>query len=150
MNEIPRICTVACAGQEPKYAHYDDACADVRSSASVTVPKGGFASVPTGLKLAMNRGCVGLLFARSGLGTKGIGITHGVGVIDAGYRGEIKVTLHNIGDEDLVINEGDRIAQLMILPIPRVHYLLEDEEEFDRVYGNSSRGTNGFGSTGVE
>lgn len=148
MNEPQRICTVACAGQEPKYAHYDDACADVRASASVTVPKGGFASVPTGLKLAMNQGYVGLLFARSGLGTKGIGITHGVGVIDAGYRGEIKVTLYNMGDEDLEINRGDRIAQLMILPIPRVHYM--DEEEFDRMYGNSSRGTNGFGSTGVE
>jgi dUTP pyrophosphatase len=145
-----RICTAVCSGQEPKYAHYDDACADVRSSASVTVPKGGFASVPTGLKLAMSRGCVGLLFARSGLGTKGIGITHGVGVIDAGYRGEIKVTLHNMGDEDLVINEGDRIAQLMILSIPHVHYLFEEEEMFDRVYGNSSRGVDGFGSTGVK
>ncbi len=139
---------IPCTGQEPKRAHYDDAASDIRSAEDVTIKPGGFHSVKTGLRIALKPGYVALLFGRSGNGQRGIGITHGVGVIDAGFRGEIKVCLYNMGDEDFVIEKGDRIAQLMIIPVPFTWFMELDEELFDERFSESSRGTAGYGSTG--
>jgi len=74
----------------------------------------------------------------------GITVLNSPGIIDAGYRGEIRVPIINLGDIAIALNPGDRIAQLLILPLPRVEFLEAD------ALGESERGENGFGSTGVE
>lgn len=140
---------VPCSGQKPEFKHVGDAGADVRASEDAVIPANGFKSIDTGLRIALPEGYVALLFARSGNGQKGIGITHGVGVIDAGYRGEVKVCLYNAGNEPFEVKEGDRIAQLIILPIPPVTYAFTDDESFDKLC-DTERGTDGFGSTGDE
>ena len=94
--------------------------------------------VHTGIAMEIPEGCVGLIYARSGLGTKqGLAPANKVGVIDSDYRGEIIVALHNHSGEDRRIYNGDRIAQ----------YIHADFEEADEL-SSTSRGEGGFGSTG--
>lgn len=101
------------------------------------------AKVPTGLAMAIPEGYVGLLFARSGLATKhGLSPANCVGVIDSDYRGEIVVALVNLGPEDYVIQPGERIAQLVIVPCAQP-VLMETD-----ALPETQRGTGGFGSTG--
>lgn len=97
----------------------------------------------TGIALEIPEGSVGLIFPRSGLSTKfGIRLSNCVGVIDSDYRGEIIVALHNDGDESYMINRGDRIAQLMIVDIPKIG--IEEVAELS----DTKRGIGGFGSSG--
>ena len=97
----------------------------------------------TGIALEIPEGRVGLIFPRSGLSTKfGIRLSNCVGVIDSYYRGEIIVALHNDGDESYMINRGDRIAQLMIVDIPKIG--IEEVAELS----DTKRGIGGFGSSG--
>ncbi len=97
----------------------------------------------TGIALEIPEGRVGLIFPRSGLSTKfGIRLSNCVGVIDSDYRGEIIVALHNDGDESYMINRGDRIAQLMIVDIPKIG--IEEVAELS----DTKRGIGGFGSSG--
>ena len=97
----------------------------------------------TGIALEIPEGRVGLIFPRSGLSTKfGIRLSNCVGVIDSDYRGEIIVALHNAGDESYMINRGDRIAQLMIVDIPKIE--IEEVAELS----DTKRGIGGFGSSG--
>lgn len=97
----------------------------------------------TGIALEIPEGSVGLIFPRSGLSTKfGIRLSNCVGVIDSDYRGEIIVALHNDGDESYMINRGDRIAQLMIVDIPKIG--IEEVTELS----DTKRGIGGFGSSG--
>lgn len=97
----------------------------------------------TGVALEIPEGSVGLIFPRSGLSTKfGIRLSNCVGVIDSDYRGEIIVALHNDGDESYMINRGDRIAQLMIVDIPKIG--IEEVAELS----DTKRGIGGFGSSG--
>lgn len=97
----------------------------------------------TGIALEIPEGSVGLIFPRSGLSTKfGIRLSNCVGVIDSDYRGEIIVALHNDGDESYMINRGDRIAQLMIVDIPKIE--IEEVTELS----DTKRGIGGFGSSG--
>ena len=138
---------VPCCGQTPMYKHVGDAGADIRSAENAVIEPGGFAQVHTGLRVALPYGCVGLLFARSGTGLKGIGITHGVGVIDAGYRGEVSVCLYNMGNEPFEVRQGDRIAQLVVIPVPGAVFEKVCESDFAR-YERTERGTSGYGSTG--
>lgn len=139
---------IPCVGQTPEFKHDGDAGADVRANEDVTIYPGEYASVKTGLRIALPKGYVALLFARSGNGRRGIGITHGVGVIDAGYRGEIKVCLYNADlDRKFQVKQGDRIAQLVIMPVPSVTYARTDKESFIKLC-DTERGTDGFGSTG--
>lgn len=99
--------------------------------------------VHTGIAMEIPEGCVGLIYARSGLGTKqGLAPANKVGVIDSDYRGEIIVALHNHSGEDRRIYNGDRIAQIVITP-----YIHADFEEADEL-SSTSRGEGGFGSTG--
>ena len=96
-----------------------------------------------GIALEIPEGRVGLIFPRSGLSTKfGIRLSNCVGVIDSDYRGEIIVALHNDGDESYMINRGDRIAQLMIVDIPKIG--IEEVAELS----DTKRGIGGFGSSG--
>lgn len=110
----------------------------------VTLETGGRAVIPSGIAIALpSADYVALLFARSGLGVKkGITLSNGVGVIDSDYRGQIGVGLVNLGQEPYTIQPGDRIAQLMVVPV--VQPTLRFVEELDE----TDRGLGGFGSTG--
>ncbi len=99
--------------------------------------------VPTGIAMELPEGYVGLVYARSGLGVKhGIALGNGVGVIDSDYRGEIQVGLCNLSDTPYTIAPQDRIAQLVIAPVPPVEYVWADE------LSDTARGEGGFGSSG--
>lgn len=119
-----------------------DLCACVDEP--VTVAPRVLVSIPTGIAIALpSAEYVALVFARSGLGIKhGITLSNGVGVIDSDYRGEIRVGLTNLSDIPYTIQPGDRIAQLMVVPVARAA-VLELEELPD-----TARGAGGFGSTG--
>lgn len=110
----------------------------------VTLEVGGRVVIPTGIAIALpSANYVALLFARSGLGVKkGITLSNGVGVIDSDYRGQIGVGLVNLGQEAYTVRPGDRIAQLMVVPV--VQPALRFVEEL----GETERGLGGFGSTG--
>lgn len=100
--------------------------------------------IPTGLSIAIPDGYFGAIFARSGLATReGLRPANAVGVIDQDYRGEIIVALHNDSNHERFVNKGSRIAQLVIMP-----YLAVKFNEVDKL-NTTSRGTGGFGSTGV-
>ena len=131
------------AGYVPAYAHEGDAGLDLRSVEDVTIMVGKSKLVRTGLHVEIPDGCVGLQFPRSGLGSSGITMRNAVGVIDSGYRGEVRCALWNTTDVPVTINRGDRICQLVVMP-----YMPCDVEEVDSL-SESERGTDGYGSTGV-
>ena len=129
----------------PEYATPLSAGADIRARIDepITVKPHARVMVPTGLKISLPEGYAALLYARSGLATKhGIALSNGVGVIDADYRGEIKVGLINLSDEEFIINDGERIAQLVITPIIQAKFTETDTLD------ETLRGEGGFGSTG--
>ncbi len=109
----------------------------------MTVEMGGTTRVPTGIAIQLEPGTVGLVFGRSGLGTKhGVTMSNGVGVIDSDYRGEMVVSLTCRHTQPYTVRPGDRIAQLVIVPVltPPVEEVTELDE--------TDRGAGGFGSTG--
>ncbi len=129
----------------PTYGSAEAAGADLYAclEAEITVPAGGTVFVPTGIALEVPKGCAGLIYARSSLGTKrGLAPANKVGVIDSDYRGEITVVLHNHGANAQKIAPGERIAQLVITPVLTPAY--EEVAELT----DTVRGTGGFGSTG--
>ena len=112
-------------------------------SAPVEILPHSTEKIGTGLSIAIPEGWFGAVFARSGLASKhGIRPANCVGVCDSDYRGEYIVALHNDSDEPFIVNHGDRIAQLVILPFLEAEF--ETAEELDE----TERGTGGFGSTG--
>ncbi len=131
--------------EPPAYALPGDAGADLRSAVDLTLAPGERAVVPTGVAIALPDGYVGLVHPRSGLAAKqGITIVNAPGTVDAGYRGEIMVTLLNTdAAQPATITRGDRIAQLVIQPVERARF-----HQVDRLPG-SDRGSQGFGSSGV-
>lgn len=109
----------------------------------VTVPAGKTVMIHTGIALEIPAGFAGLVYARSGLASKrGLAPANKVGVIDADYRGEIMVALHNHSAEDQAVADGERVAQLVIAPVIRA--VFEEAEELE----GTVRGEGGFGSTG--
>ncbi len=109
----------------------------------VTIEPGKTVFLPTGLSMALPKGYVGLVYARSGLACKqGLAPANKVGVIDSDYRGEFMIALHNHGTEARVVEHGDRIAQLVVTPVIQPDYYEADTLD------ETSRGTGGFGSTG--
>lgn len=129
----------------PKYATADAAGADLyaRLPEALTIGAGETKMVHTGIAIAVPRGYAGLVYARSGLASKrGLAPANKVGVIDVDYRGEVMVALHNHSSEDQTIEDGERIAQLVITPV--VQALFEECETLDE----TERGEGGFGSTG--
>ena len=129
----------------PTYGSGEAAGADLYAclEESVTIQPGETVFIPTGIALEVPKGCAGLVYARSSLGTKrGLAPANKVGVVDSDYRGEIKVVLLNHGKEMQTINHGDRIAQFLITPVLTPAY--EEVAELS----DTSRGTGGFGSTG--
>lgn len=129
----------------PSRAKEGDAGMDLSSVENVVVPARGQALVGTGLAMQVASTCYARVAPRSGLAVKN-GIYVGAGVVDSGYRGEIKVLLFNHSDKDFTINKGDRIAQIIFEMIATPQVLEEvPYEELTK----TDRGDGGFGSTGV-
>lgn len=129
----------------PTYGSADAAGADlyICSAEPVTIGTGETYLAPTGIAVAIPRGYVGLIFARSGLATKrGLAPANKVGVIDADYRGEVRVSLYNHSGEPQTIEPYERVAQMVIVPFVQEPY--EEAESLDE----TERGAGGFGSTG--
>jgi dUTP pyrophosphatase len=129
----------------PAYAKPGDAGVDLRATEAVTLlPGGGRALVPTGVAVAIPRGYAGFVQPRSGLALKhGVTVLNTPGLIDADYRGELKVLLINTDPaEPFVIERGERIAQLVIQAVEHVDFVEVDELD------ETERGEGGFGHTG--
>jgi dUTP pyrophosphatase len=128
----------------PAYACPDDAGLDLYAAEAVTLAPGARALVPTGIALAIPAGFAGFVLPRSGLALRhGVTLLNTPGLIDAGYRGEIKVLLVNHGTVAITLARGDRIAQLVVQRVERV--ALTPVAELP----DSARGAGGFGSTGA-
>lgn len=124
----------------PSRGHGTDAGLDLRTPKAVTVPAYGRVAVDTGVHVALPHGCAGLLVSKSGLNVR-----HDItstGLIDEGYTGSIVVKLYNHGGEDYQLAAGDKITQLVVIPVVREP--LEQVSAFNA----TERGDNGFGSTG--
>lgn len=127
----------------PSRAHPGDAGADLHAAEAVVIPAGERRDVGTGLALAIPEGFAGFVQPRSGLAFRhGIMVTNSPGLIDSGYRGELRVSLHNSGPEVFAIEIGDRIAQLVIQRVEAPDFLVVDS------LADTDRGAGGFGSTG--
>lgn len=137
--DVPIIAAAA-----PVYAHPGDAGADLTAAEAVRLEPGERALVGTGVRIALPDGHVAFVVPRSGLAAKhGITIVNAPGTVDAGYRGEIKVALLNTdAREAFDIAIGDRIAQIIVMPVPQARFLPVD------TLPASARGEGGFGSTG--
>lgn len=131
--KLPAYGSAAAAGA--------DLCA--LTDGPVTVAPGETVLFHTGIAIAVPQGYAGLVYARSGISCKrGLAPANKVGVIDADYRGEVMIYLHNHGSEPQVVEDGDRIAQLVITP-----YLTAQFQSVDTL-DDTERGSGGFGSTG--
>ncbi len=130
--------------QIPEYSHPGDAGADLCAAEAIRLDPGQRATVGTGVSIALPDGYVAFVVPRSGLAAKhGITVVNSPGTVDAGYRGEIRVTLLNTDDtEAYSVAVGDRIAQLIVQPVVRARFV-----PVERLPG-SQRGESGFGSTG--
>jgi dUTP pyrophosphatase len=124
----------------PLYQHKGDAGLDIFSSIECVLKAGEVKPVSTGIRVAVPDGYVGLVWDKSGISLEGV---HRLaGVIDSGYRGEVRVVMVNLGNEPFVIEKGMKIAQLLVQPVSEVKVVETEELE------NTSRGEEGFGSTG--
>jgi dUTP pyrophosphatase len=124
----------------PSYGHPGDAGLDLFSAVDTVIEPGGVLAVPTGIKVAIPPNHVGLIWDKSGISLSGV---HRLaGVVDAGYRGEIKVVMANLGRESFPVDSGMKIAQMLIQPVIQVSVIESDDLD------DTERGENGFGSTG--
>jgi len=127
----------------PAYAHPGDAGLDLYAADTTVLEPGARAAVPTGIALAIPEGWAGFVHPRSGLALEhGVTVANAPGTIDAGFRGELKVLLINLGDRPVELVHGQRIAQLVIQQVGRARVV--SVERLD----DSVRGSGGFGSTG--
>jgi len=125
----------------PSYGHAGDAGLDLFACLDLTLAPGEVQAVPTGIQMAIPPGHVGLVWDKSGISLKGV---HRLaGVVDAGYRGEVKVVMINLGPAPYEIKAGMKIAQMLIQPVAGVS--VEEAADLD----GTSRGEGGFGSTGL-
>ena len=145
MSDVIELPIVGEAEQIPAYAQPGDAGADLRSAEALVLAPGERALVATGVRFALPEGYAAFVVPRSGLAVKhGISIVNSPGTIYAGYRGEIKVPLINLDPrESFEIAPGDRIAQLIVMPVTRAVFAPV------QALPESQRGEGGFGSTGV-
>lgn len=127
----------------PKRAHSDDAGFDLRCEEDFTIEAGGTVVMPAGINIEIPDGYFGKIESRSGLFIKGI---LAQGVIDAGFRGPVKVIMWNLSKNDISFKRGDRIAQMIIQPLADKIIMFKKADELSV----STRGENGYGSTGVK
>lgn len=145
IDHLPAVQTVDSAGFDLRAYPVDAALGTPLDS--ITLEPGQQALVPTGLRVWIDKpGYAGFMFARSGMGVKGLVLGNGTGVIDSDYQGDLKMCLWNRGDKAITVNAGDRVAQLVIMPV-MTGYRMEVVESFET---ETERGTGGFGSTGVK
>ena len=144
-------CEIKCVAKDgvavPSYETSGAAGADVRAflNEPVVIPVGKRAMIPTGLFFAIPEGFEIQVRPRSGLAAKnGVTVLNAPGTIDSDYRGEVKVILINLGDADFTVNNGDRIAQLIVAPVTQGIFVKTDKLD------ETERGAGGFGSTGVK
>ena len=130
----------------PTYGTEYSAGADLYNlNEAVTIPAHKTVLIHTGLSVEIPEGYAGLIYARSGLASKrGLAPANKVGVVDADYRGEVMVALHNHSDIDATVDAGERVAQLVVTPFLKVEYQLAEE------LSDTVRGAGGFGSTGIK
>ncbi|AFM01367.1 MULTISPECIES: dUTP diphosphatase [Desulfitobacterium] len=131
----------------PQYATPGAAGVDLQASLDqdLLINPGQIVKIPTGLAIELpHKGVGAFVFARSGLASKyGLALANGVGVVDSDYRGEILVAVINQGPEPFVVKDGDRVAQMVFLPVFIGEFYLVDQLD------ETDRGQGGFGSTGV-
>jgi len=124
----------------PSYGHVGDAGLDLFSVMDCVLKGGEARAISTGIQVAVPDGYVGLIWDKSGISLRNI---HRLaGVVDSGYRGEVKVVMTNLSTEAFSVEKGMKIAQMLIQPVAKVKIV--DSEDLDE----TSRGENGFGSTG--
>lgn len=127
---------------DPKYINHGDVGLDLHSAENIILKPGERATISTGLKMEIPEGFAGLIWDRSGLAAN-YGISTLAGVIDSGYRGEIKVAMINLGSGNFEVKEGMRIAQMLFQKVEKADIEIVNELE------ESKRGDGGFGSTGL-
>ena len=138
-NKVP----VPYMGQRPVRAYDEPAGSDLRLAETIVIEPGQKVLAPTGTKLTAPEGTFAMLALRSSMPRRSIEIPNGIGVIDPDYTGPIFVWLRNFGSEPVVLNEGERIAQVIFVPyVPPQFYEVENLKE-------TERGTGGFGSSGT-
>ena len=143
--ESVRVKILKWGARLPTYGSAEAAGADLYAclTEAMTIAPGETAFVPTGIALEVPKGCAGLIYARSGLACKrGLAPANKVGVVDADYRGEVMVALHNHSNIPQKISSGERIAQLVVAPFLKAEFTAVDE------LSETVRGVGGFGSTG--
>lgn len=144
--KIEMVCEKGC---KPVRKHPADAGADLKANAPNgrgrvwVIPPMGECTIPTGVRVCIPLGYVGLLAARSSLHKKGLILSNGIGVIDSGYTGEIKVPLKNLSAGNANVECGERIAQLIVLPCLLPEFVKVSD------LAETERGEGGFGSTGA-
>lgn len=129
----------------PEYA--TRGCCGMDLSAAIAEPfvlrVGEKALIPSGVAMQIPKGYAGFICSRGGLAAKkGIVVCNAPGVVDSDYTGEVKILLRNISDEDYTVKTGDRVAQIVFMPVESANLIVTDNFE------ETSRGTRGFGSTG--
>ncbi len=133
--ELPKQQTAGAAGV--------DLLAALGTTEIVTISPGRRATIPCGFSIALPEGHEAQIRPRSGLAAKhGITVLNSPGTIDADYRGEVKVILVNLGEQDFAIRRGDRVAQMVVAPVSAVAFTEKDSLD------ETERGSKGFGSTG--
>lgn len=140
IHELSIDCQLQPGAKLPQRAHPTDAGADLFALEAHEIYPGEQKLVDTGVAVKIPPGFAGFIFNRSSQGKKGITIPHSVGVIDADYRGNLKVLLKNISEDPYTIEPGDRIAQLVVQRV--------ELPQFRDAWNDTQRGTGGFGSTG--
>ena len=128
---------------KPEYKTTGAAGADLKVACDVFLSAKSVHLVSTGISIAIPSGYVGLVFPRSGLANQGVTLSNSVGVIDSDYRGEILVSLVNNSAMTVALNKGDRVAQIVFVPVTQFPFISVDK------LPETTRGTGGFGSTGL-
>ena len=142
--ELPMTVDVAGGAKIPTYAHETDAAADLYAMEETIVPAHSYGNkLRTGVKIQLPEGWLAFILPRSSIGAKTpLRLSNSVGLIDSGYRGELGILYDNTSDEAYHINQGDRIAQLLIMPSYRFQPKVVD------ILADSDRGEGGFGASG--
>ena len=142
--ELPMTVDTTAGAKVPMFAHDTDAAADLYAPAEQIIPAHSYGNmIKTGVKIQLPEGWLAMILPRSSMGVKTpLRLSNSVGLIDSGYRGELGVIYDNTSDNDYVVNAGDRIAQLLVMPSYRFQAKVVD------ILADSDRGETGFGDSG--
>jgi dUTP pyrophosphatase len=137
-----RVKRTTTGAKLPVYQHPGDAGMDLFAAEEISLGAGEVKAVPTGIKMSIPEGYVGLIWDKSGISLQGV--QRLAGVVDAGYRGEVKVVMVNLSKGPYVFKRGQKVAQMLIQPVKAVEIVDVGEDDLDE----TARGAGGFGSTG--